>query len=152
MDGGELLARVHSVVPDRGIRHQLEPPDERFIARAARVAARAFGPAAAAVVERGADLLREEVMTRPAPRLSLAHGDWLPKHLLIDETIVALGAHAHRRVVIELTAVHPMAWLAPRCTASTSDRVPELRRPLEEHPPPASRDVLTISWSPTRSR
>jgi thiamine kinase-like enzyme len=24
-------------------------------------------------------------MTRPAPRLSLAHGDWLPKHLLIDD-------------------------------------------------------------------
>ena len=27
----------------------------------------------------------DEVMTRPAPRLSLAHGDWLPKHLLIDD-------------------------------------------------------------------
>jgi aminoglycoside phosphotransferase (APT) family kinase protein len=85
MDGGELLARVHSVVPDRGIRHELEPPDERFVARVARVAHQALGPAAAAVVERGADLLREEVMTRPAPRLSLAHGDWLPKHLLIDD-------------------------------------------------------------------
>ena len=85
MDGGELLARVHSVVPDRGIRHELHPPDERFIARVARVADEAFGSAAAAVVERGADLLREEVMTRPAPRLSLAHGDWLPKHLLIDD-------------------------------------------------------------------
>jgi aminoglycoside phosphotransferase (APT) family kinase protein len=24
-------------------------------------------------------------VTRPAPRLSLAHGDWLPKHLLIDD-------------------------------------------------------------------
>ena len=85
MDGGELLARVHSVVPDRGIRHELEPPDERFVARAVRVAHEALGPAAAAVVERGADLLRDEVMTRPAPRLSLAHGDWLPKHLLIDD-------------------------------------------------------------------
>jgi len=85
MDGGELLARVHSVVPDRGIRHELQPPDERFVARCARVADQAFGPAAAAVVERGADLLREEVMTRPAPRLSLTHSDWLPKHLLIDD-------------------------------------------------------------------
>jgi aminoglycoside phosphotransferase (APT) family kinase protein len=85
MDGGELLARVHSVVPDRGIRHELQPPDERFVARVARVVAQALGPAAAAVVERGADLLREEVMTRPAPRLSLAHSDWLPKHLLIDD-------------------------------------------------------------------
>jgi aminoglycoside phosphotransferase (APT) family kinase protein len=85
MDGGELLARVHSVVPDRGIRHELQPPDERFVGRVARVVDQAFGPAAAAVVERGADLLRKEVMTRPASRLSLAHGDWVPKHLLIDD-------------------------------------------------------------------
>jgi len=83
MDGGELLARVHSVLPGRGIRHELQPPDERFVARLARVVDQEFGPAAAAVVERGADLLREQVMTRPAPRLSLAHGDWMPKHLLI---------------------------------------------------------------------
>src|SRR5256885_5293089 len=89
MDGGELLARVHSVIPDRGIRHELEPPDERFVARVARVAHQALGPAAAAVVERGAGLLRDEVMTRPAPRLSLAHGDWLPKHLLIDDGAIA---------------------------------------------------------------
>jgi len=85
MDGGELLARLHSVVPDRGIRHELEPPDERFVARVVRVAHQVLGPAAAAVVERGADLLRDEVLTRPAPRLSLAHSDWLPKHLLIDD-------------------------------------------------------------------
>jgi aminoglycoside phosphotransferase (APT) family kinase protein len=85
MDSGELLARVHSVVPDRGIRHELESPDERLVARVVRVADQALGPAAAAVVERGAELLRDEVMTRPAPRLSLAHGDWLPKHLLIDD-------------------------------------------------------------------
>jgi aminoglycoside phosphotransferase (APT) family kinase protein len=85
MDGGELLARVHGVVPDRGIRHELEPPDERFVSRAVRGAHQALGPEAAAVVERGADFLRDEVSTRPAPRLSLAHGDWLPKHLLIDD-------------------------------------------------------------------
>jgi hypothetical protein len=35
---GELLARVHSVVPDRGIRHALQPPDARFVARCVRVA------------------------------------------------------------------------------------------------------------------
>src|SRR2546425_1057687 len=77
MDGGELLARVHSIAPDpdRGIRHELRPPDERFVGRVTRVVNQAFGPAAAAVVERGADLLRKEVMTRPAPSLSLAHGD-----------------------------------------------------------------------------
>jgi aminoglycoside phosphotransferase (APT) family kinase protein len=85
MDGGELLARVHSVVSDRGIRHELHPPDERFIARVVRVADQAFGAAAAAIVERGAEVLRAEVTTRPAPRHSLAHGDWLPKNLLIDD-------------------------------------------------------------------
>src|SRR5262245_21203544 len=43
---GELLARVHSVVPDRGIRHALQPPDERALARGAaprRADARAGG-------------------------------------------------------------------------------------------------------------
>ena len=85
MDGGELLARVHSVVPDRGIRHELEPPDEGAVARAAHRAHQALGPAAAAVVERGAELLRDELMTGPALTLALAHGDWLPKHLLIDD-------------------------------------------------------------------
>jgi aminoglycoside phosphotransferase (APT) family kinase protein len=88
MDGGELLARVHSVPPGRGIRHELQPPDERVVARLARVVHQEFGPAAAAVVERGADLLREQVTTRPAPRLSLAHGDWMPKHLLIDDEAI----------------------------------------------------------------
>src|SRR5262245_20983171 len=72
MDGGELLARVHSVVPDRGIRHELQPPDERFLAR-------------------GAAFLRRELAARPAPSLALAHSDWLPKHLLIDDgTIVGV--------------------------------------------------------------
>jgi aminoglycoside phosphotransferase (APT) family kinase protein len=85
MDAGELLARVHSVVAGRGIRHELEPPDERFVARAVHVADQALGAEAAAVVERGADRLRAEVTTRPPPRRALAHGDWLPKHLLIDD-------------------------------------------------------------------
>jgi len=84
LDSGELLARLHSVVPDRGMRHELEPPGERFVARVVRVTDQALGPAAAAVVERGAELLRDDVMTRPAPRPSLAHGDWLPKHFLVD--------------------------------------------------------------------
>jgi len=47
MDSGELLARLHSVVPDRGMRHGLEPPDERFVARVVRVADQTLGPAAA---------------------------------------------------------------------------------------------------------
>jgi aminoglycoside phosphotransferase (APT) family kinase protein len=84
MDGGELLARVHSVVPDRGVRHELQPPDEHSLARGARIVEQTLGPSAASVVERGAAFLRRELAARPAPSLALAHSDWLPKHLLID--------------------------------------------------------------------
>ena len=54
MDGGELLARVHSLVPDRGVRHELQPPDERSLARGERIVEQTLGPSAASVVERGA--------------------------------------------------------------------------------------------------
>lgn len=93
IDAGELLARIHSVVPDsdRGIRHELRWPDERFVARVARVVEEALGPAAAEVVGSGADFLREEVATRATPPLSLAQGDFLPKNLLIrDRAIVGV--------------------------------------------------------------
>lgn len=91
MDSGELLARVHSVIPDRGVRHELQPPEERVVAQVAHIVDKALGPAAAEVVERGAVLLREEVMTRPPPAVSLAQGDFLPKNLLIDKgTIVGV--------------------------------------------------------------
>jgi aminoglycoside phosphotransferase (APT) family kinase protein len=69
MDGGELLARVHSVVPDRGIRHELQPPDERFVGRVARVVDQALGPAAAAVVARGAWCGRSASESSIAPPL-----------------------------------------------------------------------------------
>ena len=84
MDGGELLARVHSLVPDRGIRHELQPPDERSLARGARIVEQALGPSAVSVVERGAAFLHRELAARPAPSVVLVHSDWLPKHLLID--------------------------------------------------------------------
>ena len=89
---GELLARVHSIVPNsgRGIRHELRWPDERFVARVARMVEVALGPAAAEVIGRGAGFLRERA-TRPAPRVALAQGDFLPKNLLIrDEAIVGV--------------------------------------------------------------
>lgn len=88
MDAGELLARVHSVIPDRGLRHELVIPDEDLVARAVRVAHEALGSAAAVVVERGAHLLRDDVVSRPSPRLGLSHADWLPKHLLIDDGVI----------------------------------------------------------------
>jgi aminoglycoside phosphotransferase (APT) family kinase protein len=85
MDAGELLARVHSIAPDRGIRHQLLPPNAGSVARVARTVEKAFGPPAASVVELGAEFLHRELAARPAPSLALAHGDWLPKHLLVDD-------------------------------------------------------------------
>jgi aminoglycoside phosphotransferase (APT) family kinase protein len=85
MDGGELLARVHSLVPDRGVRHELRPPDEHSLAIGERIVEQTLGPSAASVVERGAAFLRRELAARPAPSLALAQGDWVPKHLLIDD-------------------------------------------------------------------
>jgi aminoglycoside phosphotransferase (APT) family kinase protein len=83
MDSGELLARVHSIVPDRGTSLELRSPDEDSFARAIRIVEQTFGASGVAVVERGADLVRHELATRPRPTVALAHGDWLPKHLMI---------------------------------------------------------------------
>jgi aminoglycoside phosphotransferase (APT) family kinase protein len=85
MDAGELLARVHSVVPDgeRGIRHELRLPEEPEVTRVVRIVGEMLGRAAAAVVEHGADFLHRAVRTRPAPPFSLAQGDFCPKNLLI---------------------------------------------------------------------
>lgn len=89
VDGGELMAQLHSLEADGGIGHKLEPPDDRLVNRAVGVAHETFGSAAAAIVERGIDLLRDEVMARPTPPTSLAHGDFLPKHLLIDDGMIS---------------------------------------------------------------
>ncbi len=86
MDGGELLARVHSLVPDGGVRHELQPPDARALARGERIVAQTLGPSAASVVARGAAFLRRELAALPAPAgVVLVHSDWLPKHQLIDD-------------------------------------------------------------------
>jgi aminoglycoside phosphotransferase (APT) family kinase protein len=85
MDAGELLARVHSIVPGRGIRHPLRLPAEPVVARVVRIVDEALGEAAAAVVEQGADFLRAEAMAHPPLLDSLAQGDFLPKNLLIDD-------------------------------------------------------------------
>lgn len=87
IDAGEIMARVHSVVPDqdRGIRHELRWPEDNAVDRIARIVGATLGPAEAAVVERGADFLRREVAARPALPFSLAQGDFLPKNLLIND-------------------------------------------------------------------
>ncbi|MGH3414094.1 MAG: phosphotransferase family protein [Marmoricola sp.] len=84
IDGGELAARIHSAVPDRGIRHQLRLPEDADVARVVRIVGKTLGAAVATVVEHGAGFLREEVTTRPTPPLPLAQGDLLPKNLLIE--------------------------------------------------------------------
>jgi aminoglycoside phosphotransferase (APT) family kinase protein len=91
MDAGEILARVHSVVPDdqRGIRHELRLPDEREVTRVASIVRETISPEAAAVVERGADFLRQELTSRAAPPVSLVHGDFCPKNLLVHDGTVA---------------------------------------------------------------
>jgi len=84
-DAGEVLARVHSVIPDpdRGIRHDLHMPDERDVARAAGIVADRVGRQSATVVERGADFLRQQLTTRSRPPVRLVHGDFCPKNILI---------------------------------------------------------------------
>ena len=88
VDGGELLARIHSAVADRGVRHRLRLPEDAAVARVARIVDQALGPQAATLVERGAEFLRKEVSTRRSPNLSLAHGDFLPKNLLVDDSAI----------------------------------------------------------------
>lgn len=85
MDAGELLARVHSIVPDRGTRHPLRLPAGPVVGRAVRTVGEVLGEAAAVVVEQGADFLRAEAMAHSPPLHSLAHGDFLPKNLLIGD-------------------------------------------------------------------
>lgn len=90
VDAGEILARVHSVVPDdgRGMRHELKVPEEQEVTRVADIVRETLGPAAAEVVERGADFLRQEVTTRPTPPVSLVQGDFCPKNILIHDGTV----------------------------------------------------------------
>lgn len=90
VDAGEIMARVHSVVPDEGSgkRHELRSPAADDVTRIAGIVGEVLDPAAAATVERGAEFLRREITTRPTPPLSLAQGDFMPKNLLIHNGAV----------------------------------------------------------------
>lgn len=90
VDAGELLARVHSVVPDggRGIRHELRVPAMDVVDRAVRIVGAALGSAAAVAVERGADFLRHQVARRAVSPISLAQGDFMPKNLLVHGGVI----------------------------------------------------------------
>ncbi len=91
LDAGEILARVHSVdlEDQRGVRHVLRLPEEHEIIQVAGIVRDALSSAEAAVVERGADFLRQQLTTRGAPPVSLVHGDFCPKNLLIHDGAVA---------------------------------------------------------------
>src|SRR5262249_15801130 len=130
--------------------------DERFVWRVTRVVDEALGPATAAVVERGAEFLRNEVMTRPPPRFSLARGDWLPKHLLIgraaivgviDWELAGPASPAFDPAMWEVSARRPPADAPPCCAAGTcasrSESDSRLSAPANRSAPscvPSSRD------------
>jgi SAM-dependent methyltransferase len=119
--------------------------------------------------------------------------------------VAALDAHARRRVVVELTATHPLAWMNPlwrqvhgirrpdgptatnavavlrelgmrpevvswegpvrlaraepdellafvrRRLCVGTERDPDLRRALRDHPLPRTRPLVTLSWDPRGS-
>ena len=82
-DTGELLARIHSVVTDLGTPHVLRAPDEAEVARAEVAVARVVGPGAVRSLRRGLGLVADAAGT-PPPMTCLAHGDFLPKNLVVD--------------------------------------------------------------------
>lgn len=86
MEPGGILAPLHSVAPDseHGTRHELRlPKDASSPGSCASSKRHPAGPAAATVVERSADFLRQK-LTSPRPPFSLARR-FLPKNLAIHE-------------------------------------------------------------------
>ncbi|MBT9254963.1 phosphotransferase [Phycicoccus sp. KQZ13P-1] len=83
-DAGELLARIHTLAPAGGTRHELRPPDDAATARALVTVGREVGDAGVTIVERGVELARR-VAHRPLGPLPLAHGDFMPKNLVVDD-------------------------------------------------------------------
>jgi len=85
---GALLARVHSVETERGVRHDLVGRDPEELERALRAVHDTLGQQATATVERGARML-EDRLAGPQPPMSLGHGDWLPKHFMIHDGAIS---------------------------------------------------------------
>jgi RNA polymerase sigma factor (sigma-70 family) len=84
-DAGEILARVHSVMPaaGRGHQHVLRVPDDQEVLRVARIVDARGGAVPADLVVRAADFLRQELTDQAAPPPSLVHGDFCPKNILV---------------------------------------------------------------------
>ena len=89
---GELLAKLQSVAPEREVRHTIEPPDKRALEQAMTIARTSPSPnEARRIIEAGAEMVRDHVATSPPQRTTLAHGDWLPKHFMLDENLAITG-------------------------------------------------------------
>ncbi|MEM7093827.1 MAG: aminoglycoside phosphotransferase family protein [Actinomycetota bacterium] len=125
IEAGEMLARLHTLHTDRGICRRPELPGEEVVGRAIDAASR-FGSDAGSVANRGVQLLRE-AGDSAEDASTLVHGDWLPKHFLIDSS--------HRIATVidwELAGPSPAAYdiahweVAAR--AGLNERVDLLRR------------------------
>lgn len=85
MEAGELLARIHGLTADGGVRHDLRLPRPAAMARAVDTVEREMGASGVAVVERGPGLLATVMGERPARAHVLVHGDFLPKNLVVRD-------------------------------------------------------------------
>ena len=87
-----LMARLHSVSPpEQGQQHAVLPVDVDTTERALRIAEQVVDASAAVVVQRGVELISRWARTSAAPKRSLVHGDWLPKHLMIGDAGMIVG-------------------------------------------------------------
>jgi len=216
----EALARPDDTPSDRVARQALDGGTVLDVASGAGAASLRLGASQVTAVDSNGPLLAAFAARATAAgiRFDAVEGPWpevAPRvapadvvvchHVFYNVADLApfaaeLTAHARRRVVVELTAEHPMRWLAPywravhglprpdRPTADDAvavlqdigldvhaerwrrrvqmigelgpDRVdrmarrlclpdarrPELRRLLDEQPPPSERDVVTLWW------
>jgi aminoglycoside phosphotransferase (APT) family kinase protein len=143
VDAGEILARVHSVVTERGMRHELRMPEEHEVTRVAQIVRELFGQTDAAVVERGAVFLRRELATRATPPVSLVHGDFCPKNLLIHDGAVV--GFIDWEFAGAAPAAYDFAQWEVDAGAPMNDRLDLVRRGYARIADPASADA---GWTP----
>jgi hypothetical protein len=155
MDAGELLlplvgsnlqvvgsppTGVRSVVPDRGIPHELQPPHELFVGRVARV----VDQSSTRRLVRGRPRSSSVVLASGRPAPTFTHTDRLPKHLLIDDgPIVGVIDWELRRLGGRQRSTSPAARRPPTTlctTAATCCACGYLRV--------TDRDSADASWEP----
>jgi SAM-dependent methyltransferase len=147
----DALARTEDTPPERVAREAL-PPDGTLldVACGAGAASLRLRPTRAVGVDSSSPLLSAfvERAQRMGINASTIEGSWpdvAPQTPIADVVVchhvfynvpdlapfvAALSDHARRRVVVELTAVHPMAWMAPYWEAMHGVTQPD--RPVAE--------------------